>query len=265
MRLPVFFVIGALLLSGCVTEESDDEARDEGVVPPGPVVLPWDLLDCAYVVWGVPVAGDALEPHLPEGFTLGRSDGPLAPVVGDAFLGFESFVCDSGMGLDGRVEGMTYGSLFTSVEPPEDLAIDGIDQYYYKWDPLVPDEPRRLFLQEAGMMARTGTATIDRPVEGLKRAAYTLEGVGSFSLEAPGTAPTPADGGGPFAEFTPLADGGHAVWRADYTTETRGSGDGVFRVDPGSWAAEVLGVTEGRANFNHGTWSFQNGNLTLPS
>ena len=264
MRLAPLLVL-ALLLPGCVAPaDAGGPPAAEGDAS-GARVLPWGLADCTYVVADVPVRADALRPFLPEGFepqTVGG--GPLAMVQGEAYLGIEAIRCAHGVGLDGDVADLHYGSIFTGVVPPADLAVPDVDVQFVKWDVLVPDAPRRDLLRAAGLPARAGSVTHDLGrVTADVRATLTLEGVGAFAIEGA----APREGGpfeGTFVEFMPSDQGGLARWRATYAATSARSGLATVTLEPGSWVAQVVGGERATAPFIVGRWSFPEGNVTLP-
>lgn len=250
----------SILLSGCVTP-GDPQTTAEGPAQStaADVVFPWSLTDCAFAVAFVPADPAAVAAHIPSGFRL-ESDA----------LGIEVFRCASGAGLNGSVDDIVYGSYFAAVSPPDDLALEGVDQYYYKWWVLVPDEERRDAFAALGMPVLDGTGSINAdplalgPVHG---ATMDVASIGAHTFRFVAPEQEAGDGGGDewFAEFTPLADGGHAVWRSLYTVARAGGGPGVVEVPAGSMAAEILGGTVARANINTGVWSFHDGDVTFPA
>ncbi len=259
-------------LAGCLGADPDpsgDQAPPVDATASPRDVVPWDLVDCTALVWFVPADAGAVAARLPDGFTprgvIGLP-GAQAPPGADAYLGFEAFTCASGQGLDGAVEGMTYATVFTSVVPPEDLAVEGVDgQHYYKWHVLVPDPPRRGVLQGAGLPVADGSVTVEETAPGVWSATATLDGLGTFSLQGPADGePQPSGGAIPFAEFT-AADGGVATWRATASDIARASGAGTWTVPEGSWMADVLGATTGSAAFDLDRWSFVDATITLPA
>lgn len=268
-------VVGVLVLcmmpslAGCLDDEVGSELGTSELATdpqePATTKVPWSLTDCTFVVWAVLADSEQLRALLPEGFEPAVASGPLRIVLGDTYLGFESFDCAEGEGLEANLSGMVYGSMFTPVVPSQAFAIDGVDEYYYKWDPMVPDAPRRAFLKDEGMAARNGSVSVEAIGRELSAwsASLTLEDVGMFAIEGAADLIVPGDRGR-FAEFTPLDDGRHAVWQAEYTTQEITSGSGAWSAEAGSWPAEVLDATEGHGYFNAGIWSFGPGNLTIP-
>ncbi len=266
-------ILVGVALSGCVVEPQDT-IGDAGIShePETSQVLAWGLEECVHVVWFAPADSKVLEQHLPNGFELagGAFMRGLDTLTGlDTYLGFEAFECRSGVGLNGTVESLVYGGFFTRVAPPEEFTIDGIEnQYYVKWDVLVPDESRFLHFSGHGLPVRTGNVQVDAPAvgdsPGIWQATLTLEGLGTFSFSGATTdAETPRDDV-PFAEFT-TADGGVATWQATSTNSSSASGRGTWTVEPGSWAADVLGAERGVGAFNVGVWSFTDGTIRLPN
>lgn len=206
-----------LPLAGCIqTDPSPPGAPAED----GPRVLPWGIARCRYFVFEVPVRADALRPHLPEGFEPATGSSPLTPVRGESRLGIEAIACEEGVGLDGNVSPLDYGSFFTAVTPPENLSVPDADIVFVKWDVLVPDAPRREVLVEAGLPARAGRVAFAEPVAQGPRLTATLdmEGVGPVVIDG-----VISGAGGPFngtfVEYMPSSKGGLAAWRTDYASE----------------------------------------------
>lgn len=256
-------------LTGCLGGPADPPpGADQGAPGAGSTVVGWDLLGCTALVWFVPADAEAVAAALPEGFTprgvIGLPVGDAPPGI-DAYLGFEAFTCDTGQGLDGPVEDMTYATVFTSVDPPEELRVDGVgDQHYYKWHVLVPDQPRRDLLQDAGVPAVDGRVDLAQTVPGVWSATVDLDGIGTVSIEGPAQGePQPTDAEIPFAEFTP-ATGGLALWQATASDISRTGGTGTWAVPEGSWMADVLGASQGAASFDLDLWSFVDATIELP-
>lgn len=256
-----------LLVAGCAAPGGDDAAPapDE---PPTQRVIPWGLTECRYLVGWTEVDEAALAPYVPDGFTLSRAGLLPGGALARPYLGFEAFTCASGAGLDGIVEQMTYGSVFTEVEVPEPLQDDESLFYVLKWDVLVPDAPRRELMAAQGFGARDGTAFVLGGAAGTAEAQLALEEVGEFRMLFAPTQTVSSEGqGGPFKEFTPDAElARFATWRASYAWDepTFRQGRGFVELSEGSWPAEVLGATRAPAAFHAGTWSFADATLTLP-
>ncbi|HET6403343.1 MAG TPA: hypothetical protein VFH78_01745 [Candidatus Thermoplasmatota archaeon] len=247
-RAGAFLVL--LLLSGCVAPPADAPPEEERI-------FAWDLLDCRTVVAFVPVAKEALAPHLPEGFTPA---GGVADV--EAAIGVEAFLCESGAGLDGaRVAPIVYGALFAGAAPPEELRVDGVDVYWVKWDTLIPDAPRRNALAAEGLPVRDGSASIDAGVGTLVRMSMTLEGVGAFRVEgATEATDTTYDDEIRVAEYMPTNEG-LARWSMTSPTARSRYGSGTLEMAPDSIVARIVGATTVPAILDVGAWSFTNGTI----
>lgn len=267
------FLLAILLtagLVGCLGGEQRTPGDGASSPPRTPEErsIPWGLTDCTALVWFVPADAEAVAEQLPDGFTpagvIGTPTGDPPPAA-DGYLGFEAFTCETGRGLDGPVEGMTYATVFTSVVPPAELAVEGVGgQHYYKWHVLVPEEPRRTFLQDVGVPAVDGSVSLTQPAPGVWSASFELDGLGAFAMTGPTQGPPSASEGSiPFAEFTP-AEGGFATWTASATNISRAAGAGTWTVPGGSWMADVLGDTRGAAPYDLDRWSFAEAAITLP-
>lgn len=260
MRVAPFLTL-ALLLPGCFTQGGGEPA-----VAPGPRVLPWGITECRYFVMDVPLPPERLQPFMPEGFAPQAGEGPLALVRGGSYLGLEAVACESGAGLDGDVSPLDYGSFFTSVLPPENLTVEGVDSLFMKWDVLVPDAPRREALQAEGLPARAGAVTIAERIPGGAQvsARLEMEGVGLVSMAGFITGTGEAFGGS-FVEYMPAEDGGIALWRADYESGPPQRGTATVVLPEGSLPAQMVGRTRADGTFITGTWTFTNATITPPS
>lgn len=256
-----------LLLAGCVTppEGSDPTAATPAL--DAARTIPWSLQECDYVVGWSDADPAALQARLPEGFQV--AGGSFFGLVGSprATLGTEAFTCARGHGAEGVLEPMTYGSIWFGVIPSEEYTFDGVEQYYWKENILVPDDPRRALFEALGAPVHEGDA-----VQGASRgpagrgATLTLEGFGDFglSLDVPQAASTPE--GAEFVELTPTEDGGIIVWHANYSwaeDQPFMQGRGTVTWPEGSWAAEAVGASTAPAAFHSGRWGF-NGTITFP-
>ncbi|HWG90237.1 MAG TPA: hypothetical protein VNZ52_05235 [Candidatus Thermoplasmatota archaeon] len=208
---------------------------------------------------------EALRPYLPEGWEPDRGFLPLG-VDGMALMGLEAFECESGVGLNGTVAPMAYGSFWTAALPPEPLREENT-VYTVRWDTLVPDADRRAVLLEAGMPARAGTASVGRSATsepGLVEASYTFEGVGTITMRGAVGRDVGAVTDLKLVEFTPT-ERGLGIWRANWTATDYFAGNGVATVPAGSLPALVAGRTEFPITLTTGVWTFTEGTLTLPT
>lgn len=232
-------------------------------------VLDWDLIDCEAILTILPASAAALAPHLPPGFTpipfadvVAELDVPVDPSDGN--IGVETFVCESGQGLEAPVEAITYGSYYTMVTPPEEFRRD-VTFHFVKWDVLIPDPDRRMFLQERGVPARDGgvstTAFLQQDSLKLGDQSLTLGETDHF-LTANGVAPA-ATPEGRIAEFTPT-DAGLVEWQTDYIFHSVANGAAVVDVGAGDLLAEIIGTGPQVGASFIGTLSFVNGEIRLP-
>ncbi|MEX2291828.1 MAG: hypothetical protein WD794_16065 [Mycobacteriales bacterium] len=240
--------------------------------------LEWGLTDCRGVVALIPVDRATLQPHLPAGFspTLPPSVAALLPPDPrlEAVLGLEVFDCVQGEGLHGPVEGLDYASFWTFVEPPAHLADHGKQLTFFKWDTLVPDEPRRELLREYGVPARDGHVALDLwsdevvPSTGSGAPAVALDAGWSFDggerYTFTGVATAPVEFAGSFVEYG-HAGTGLAKWATDYRSLRALGGAGAVTLDPAGFPAQALGRTVTDAYFLVLTGlDFVDGQITLP-
>src|SRR5687767_5211523 len=87
----------------------------------------------------------------------GAAVSPMNP-SDEGNFGIEMFTCDAGVGLNGSVPDLVYGSLFTAVLPPAAMRVPGAKHHFVKWDVLIPDADRRALLQSEGVPAVDGKA-----------------------------------------------------------------------------------------------------------
>lgn len=254
--VPLF--VSTVAFAGCVGENGPGALGTELDAPgDGAITLPWSLTDCNFLNAFVTVPLDALQAQLPEGWE----------VAGNPYLGIESFVCASGRGLDAEEPGLGYGSYFTSVTAPADLAFGEYQEFFYKWWVLVPDDARRSLFAEHGMHVETGRTEVGAnalPVGLHYDAVLDPDGIGVHRMNMLVTESQGPSHGEWFAEFSPLGDGRYAAWESNYTIDWLDVGRGVVEVPAGSLAAEIIGGTTARANVIRGTWSFHDGSVALP-
>ncbi len=260
--------------AGCLGGGSDDDTGgtglDSGLDSQGPIEIPWGLESCRASWWLAPASSEALREYLPDGFEPAPT--PQLPGIDvaaglDTYLGFDAFECESGTSLNGTIGPLVFGSLFTRVTPPDEYAVPGRDSYFFRWEVLIPDQPRFNALADLGLAVRQGDAQIEAPTPtgspGPWQNTLDLEGTGTFTLTGSTTGPeTPGDDV-PWAAYTP-AGGGIATWQATATDLTAALGYGVWTADPGSWVADALGADQGEAVFSVGTWSITDARLLVP-
>lgn len=274
MRLARSAFLVAALLAGCLSP-GPAPARDAGLAAAVPLVIPWVLDECRYLVGWSEADPAIVQANLPEGFIV-ESGSPLGLPAGDtpaerAIVGTEVFDCASGTGLDAALQPMTYASIWIPVTPPDDLADPDVDLVFYKFDVLVPDAPRREAMRALGLPVGDGALAWETAAAPTGLAATaTLDGVGEFRFEAVSVrtvqAPTEPTS---FMEITPAGENGvdgFALWKATYAwdeatlTQARGTLD--WPAD--HWVVDAIGSARAPATFHAGTWSF-NGTITLPA
>lgn len=231
-----------------------------------PFRFPWGLSDCAFVIAVVPVEPAKLAKVLPPGFAASPTRLSLVPAGPTGALELDAYRCRSGVGLDGPLSPVEYGSYYVAVDPPEQLREAGYHAYFVKFDFLVPDGPRRATLASLGLPARPGSAAVtvaSLDAGGPVSAQLDPGPAGGFRLT--GTVAPPEDAGSalPFMEFTPIP-GGLAKWHARLHDARIGSGAGTLEVVPGSWAAELVGSPRVPVTFAAGQWNLDQADLTLP-
>lgn len=232
--------------------------------------IPWGLSGCDAVIALIPIDRASVQPHLPEGFAPVVPDSvrallPPDPRL-DAVMGLEALACDKGIGLRREVDGMKYGSYWTFVEPPARLADEDYPLSFFKWDTLVPDEPRRKFLKARGLSVFNGDTNFaswnTTPVGISFDVTLDLQGSGSHRFV--GAAGAPVDFNGTFVEFT-KARRGLSAWRTAYDAATALGGTGIVEMEPGSFPAEVAGAERAQSYFLVGTGvNFTDGRIAFP-
>lgn len=240
-------------MAGCIGNEDGSDIED---VPSGDdgtattaQTLPWGLSNCQVVVAIVPVDAGALSAHLPEGFepvapedAFGLPDDPR----GDGAIGLETFACESGAGLNETVEDLAYGAVFAPVEAPGNLSHPEADLVFYKWETLVPDDPRREHLSARGLPAVDGSTDLS----GLEQAptgTHTFDvslRLGDASFTFTGTAGQANEDfrqGIAFVEFQ-AAEEGFAYWTSlENAAEGANSGSGTVELPADHWTRDVVG------------------------
>jgi hypothetical protein len=242
--------------------------------------LEWGLTDCRGVVALIPTQKATLQPHLPGGFspTLPPSVAALLPPDPrlEAVLGLEVLDCVEGAGLHGPVQGLDYASFWTFVQPPVHLRNHGKQLTFFKWDTLVPDEPRRELLREYGVPARDGRVTVDLWSDEVVASTGSGVGAPAVALDAgwsfdggeryrfTGVATAPVEFAGSFVEYGP-AGTGLAEWTTDYRSRRALGGAGTVTMEPAGFPARMLGRTVTDAYFLVPTGlDFFDGQITLP-
>ena len=262
--LAAFLLLVPLTAGGCV-----DRLRALEPDAPTETVLPWGLSGCTFVIAVVPVQASALQDKLPEGFrALTPAEAGLpSDMQGDANLGVEAWRCAEGVGLNASapLNDVAYGAVFSFVEPPADVAVNGSQLHFVKWDVLVPDPDRRALLQEHGVPAQEGNATFSRfqPVGPGNAFDVALELNGTWSLRGTAANPDASLAAFSFSEYTQTPHG-LAVWTTNGTSESGASGAGVLTSTSGFFR-EVVGSDRAQAYYLAGTGgALVNGTLRLP-
>lgn len=260
--IPLLVLVGIVSTSFSPSAGANSRPRVHGI--------PWGLTGCIAVIALIPLDAAAVEPHLPEGFTPVVPDSVRALLPPDPRLesvfGLEALSCEEGVGLRGDVAGMKYGSYWTFVQPPERLADNAYPLNFFKWDTLVPDQPRRDFLDRRGLSVFDGDANFGSwnasPFGIAFDVALDLEGSGSHRFL--GAAGAPVDFSGTLIEFAD-ADRGLAAWRTAYASASAFGGSGLVELDGGSFPAEVVGAQAVQSYFLVGTGiNFTDAYITLP-
>ncbi len=242
----------AAVFAGCL----DDDAPENNIDAPLDISsgsdLSWGLSGCRMAIAIVPVEADAVQQHLPEGFTAAVPEPIRAMLPPDprmeAILGIEAFSCETGMGLNQSVPDMEYASIWTGVEAPANATGPEASLTFYKWDTLVPDAERRDLLAGAGLPVHAGSVSLDpwtsTPFGLAMDLAFHMDDVGEFRIA--GGASAPAEFSGDFTEYQPGTEG-HAIW---YTQTSAGSaygGSGYVELASSSIAQNIVGATRSDA------------------
>lgn len=262
IRTILVLTVSALLLAG----------QNPAAVEGSGIELEWGAHGCDFVIVLVPAEAEAIQEHLPPGFSPTIPDSePLPPDPRmEAVLGYEVFQCDEQTVGPHVAEDGHYAAVWTFVEPPDELADPDRPLTFYKWRTLVPDDDQRTMLRDLDVAVSDGagdTSTMTtNPTGTLFDVAFTLQDEDDVTYRATGSTNTPADFGGSFVEYSELTDrDGFAAWRTDFAAEDVSAGLGVARWDAGSFAAEVLGTTETEAWMLAGSGlAFTDATITVP-
>lgn len=276
MRLLVsFLVISSVVLAGCAELRANLEAEP---APDYRLVLPWELRECQFAVAVMPVSMDAIGARIPEGFrVLAMSEVAPYPdqsalpmtLSGEANLGVELFRCASGTGANetANLTDLSYGSVFTFVEPPEDKREENATHHFLKFDVLVSDEERRGLLANEGVPALPGNATFSRfqdvgPGKGIQGLLQLGTDAYGFDLAAASDGAPGADMS--FVEFTDVGEGRFVIWRTNVTTTQFVQGTGSVDLSEAGWVRNVVGSDTSHAMVISGVGSFTNGTISFP-
>jgi hypothetical protein len=272
MRTLAAAILVMLPLAGCSGLSLGEEEDPPTALPA--LALPWGLTDCRFGVVLLDVPAAIVQAHVPEGFRVlslaevgveGNTgqDIPQDPNGGGNF-GIEVFQCDEGLGLDGPVEGLSYGSYFTAVEPPAELRRD-VTFHFVKWDTLVPDAPRRALLQSYGLPVREGSATVTHSLTQGALTSYTgtLDFGGEETITFEGSSLAPQQ---PFTfvEFQRTPNG-LATWSTTGAIAVGGVGPQTVTVPEAGLANDVVGAGVLRGIGFAGVATFSNGLIEAPA
>jgi hypothetical protein len=255
-------LLAVLLLAGCLSATGEEPPSP----PVGPATHAWGLAECAFVIARVPVAPEAVQPLLPQGFAplLVAPDAGVG-VVPTAEFHLDAYECRHGIAFDGSPVALPrYGSFYVPVVPPEQLREPGYGAYFVKLDTLQSDDNTRAVFAAAGLPVHEGDAQAGPGLGGLWGAQLAFDEGGGFVLRA-GIVGQPTAQGAPlpFIEFTPLAGGGLARWHARLHDATFYDGVGQLTPSPGL-AAEVAGSDQRTVRFLAGTWNLDEADVTAP-
>lgn len=268
-------LVGMIALAGCASNKVD-EAADLPLDGAIPIVnqISWGLNECQIAVALIGVPASQVQPLVPEGFVVlspaqvvAREGGaPALPPNPneDGNFGLEMFTCTSGIGLDGAIENVQYGSLFTAVAVPAEFAVEGTKHGFVKWDVLIQDQPRREWLQAAGAKAVDGSAAFssyDATGPTFRFAGDLVLGEDAYAFTGNGVAPLPEDGS--FIEYSP-ATTGLVAWYTKYTWIDGTYGTVDVTVPSTGLASEVLGAGPHSGAGFVGIASFVDGTISLP-
>lgn len=235
-------LLAAFAVAGCASPAAEPDAQA------GPTTWRWGIEGCSFTIAVAPVDDAALRPFLPPGFA---SRGEVH---------FDAYVCDGATGPDGEALGPTqYGSVYVPVTVPKELEVEGYSAYFLKTDILVSDPGVRARYQGAGFPAHGGSAAASAGPA--STAALDMDGTG-FRLTGAAAPASPQGQPLPFIEYTVLADGSLARWRARLHDASIASGQGLLEVR-GGWAEAVTGP-EVAASFIAGTWNLDQTTVEFP-
>lgn len=254
-RVPL---LALLVTAGCFASPVAQPA--EGPTSAGaPSGGPWRIDSCAFVIAAVKVRAADLAPHLPSGFAA-------ITQAGVAEIHFDAYRCGEVSWLGAApIADAGYGSVYVPVVAPTALREPGYGNYFVKYDTLVTDADAQSALEDAGLPARAGDATVE--LTALAGGAFAIDasldmGAVGFRVTGSGAAGQAQDGALPFVEYTPLAQGGLARWHARLHDANIAPGAGVIEIR--GWPAVALGVDRAPATLIAGTWNLDQADVSYP-
>lgn len=195
--LTTIFITAAF--GGCVAEdklpaptEPTEPAHQETILE-----VPWDIIDCQFVMAVVPVPVSNVAKFIPEGFRPADLEEMFLPndPRGNAMVGIEGESCQSGKTLNNEtLSAFQVASFWIPVVPPEDAKVSPYtgktaDMYIIKPEFTFPDEPRRQVLSDNGIKVGTATTEFTFPLmmaTGPFTAKITVDGTKTFDLGGAG-------------------------------------------------------------------------------
>lgn len=235
--------------------------------------LAWEADDCAFTIVLIPTSQDTIQPHIPDGFTPTVPEKAASLLPPDprleAVFGYEVFRCATQTIGDHRADDVAYASLWTFVEPPDDLADPDFPLAFFKWTTMTPDAAQRSELEALDVRVVDGEADLAGLAVTSAGAAYDVTftlGSDQITYRTSGLSNNPTTFEGRFIEYSPL-DGraGFARWRTDFAADVAFGGTAVARWDQDAFATRVLGTTEAQAWVLAGSGLiFSDGSITVP-
>lgn len=266
MRSLIPLLFASLALAGCLGDDEPDIDTTYGELTEDGLVLPWGLSDCQAAIAILPATTGAVSPYLPPGFRSLSMEEVIetgTDLAGEANLGVELLVCDSGANLTGDEPDMAYASYFTAVEPPEDLR-ENVTLHFVKWDVMIPDDERRMHLQSLGIPAVPGDGSWNlhqgQATNWVFNGQLDLDGA-SFTFTGATLQPAPSDV--TFVEFQET-DRGLVRWHATVDTTRLGSGPATVTLPSSGMASDIVGLPVSPAAAFGGMVTFTESTITVP-
>lgn len=264
MRWLVALTFVSLAGAGCTAPPASTAmAHDEAPADSAPTVAPplrieYQLLDCQFMTWSLPVLASRLAPHMPSGFEPESSQLP-AGTEQAASLVFEALECAAGLGREtAALRSVQFGRIYTPVLPPSDLRTNGARHTYSFQVMAGPDDWRRT-AQDAGWPVFDGGAMVGASAQGWS-GALALDTIGTFTVSGRTTDGEAAVADTAMRAFT-ASPNGLQEWAATLTQQTSATGIGTWEASADSWVAQVTGATQGLATFQLGFVSIPDGRI----